>query len=73
MTARKLLARVAAHPNTARFEEATRLVMAFGFRLAQVRGRCHIFVHPSVPELVNLQNGRGEAKAYQIATVLADR
>lgn len=70
MTVRKLLARIAAHPNTARFEEVSRLLRAFGFRLSRIRGSHHIYVHPSVPELVNVQNVRGEAKAYQVRQFL---
>lgn len=43
---------------------------AFGFRLSRIRGSHHIYVHPSVPELVNVQNVRGEAKAYQVRQFL---
>jgi hypothetical protein len=30
----------------------------------------HIFSHPGVPELVNLQEVRGEAKPYQVRQFL---
>ena len=46
------------------------LVEAFGFRLSRVRGSHHIFVHPDVKELVNLQNVKGQAKPYQIRQFL---
>jgi predicted RNA binding protein YcfA (HicA-like mRNA interferase family) len=34
--------------------------------LARVSGSHHIYVHPEVPQLVNLQDVRGEAKPYQV-------
>jgi len=49
-----------------RFEEMVTLVEAFGFRLSRVKDSHHIFVHPQVQELVNLQNVGGKAKPYQI-------
>ncbi|MHB8533825.1 MAG: type II toxin-antitoxin system HicA family toxin [Sulfuricaulis sp.] len=42
------------------------LVEGFGFRLQHVTGNHHIFVHPGVPELENLQNVGDVAKPYQI-------
>ena len=46
------------------------LVEAFGFRLSRIKGSHHIFVHPQVQELVNLQNVGGKAKPYQIRQFL---
>jgi predicted RNA binding protein YcfA (HicA-like mRNA interferase family) len=46
------------------------LVEAFGFRLARSGGSHHVFVHPEVAELVNLQEVSGRAKPYQIAQFL---
>ena len=43
---------------------------AFGFHLSRVSGSHHIFVHPSVRELQNLQDVRGKAKAYQVRQLL---
>jgi hypothetical protein len=48
------------------FKDMCRLVEAFGFQLARVSGSHHIYVHPEVPQLVNLQDVRGEAKPYQV-------
>jgi len=42
------------------------LAKSFGFRLSRVEGSHHIFVHPDIPELVNIQEIRGEAKPYQV-------
>lgn len=47
-----------------------RLVRAYGFRHGRIRGSHHIFVHPDVTELVNLQEVRGHAKPYQIRQFL---
>jgi predicted RNA binding protein YcfA (HicA-like mRNA interferase family) len=47
-----------------------RLVEAHGFALKRVRGGHHIFVHPQVPELLNLQDVGGDAKPYQIRQFL---
>jgi hypothetical protein len=33
-------------------------------------GSHHIFVHPDIPELVNLQSVKGQAKPYQIKQFL---
>jgi len=41
-----------------------------GFELRRPRGSHHIFIHPEVPELLNLQEVRGEAKPYQIRQFL---
>jgi predicted RNA binding protein YcfA (HicA-like mRNA interferase family) len=46
------------------------LVEAFGFRLSRSSGSHHIFVHPEVTELVNLQEVQGKAKPYQISQFL---
>ena len=35
-----------------------------------IRGSHHIFVHAGIPELVNLQNVKGQAKPYQIRQFL---
>ncbi len=70
MKPRKLLARAIASPNNLRFVDLCSLAMAFGFRLARVNGSHHIFVHPAIPELLNLQDVRGEAKPYQVRQLL---
>lgn len=46
------------------------LVAGFGFQLARIAGSHHIFQHPTIPELVNLQEVSGQAKAYQIRQFL---
>jgi len=46
------------------------LVEGFGFRLSRTDGSHHIFVHPDIPELVNLQEVKGQAKPYQMRQFL---
>lgn len=66
----KLLQRAISGSKNIRFSEMTALVEAFGFRLSRVKGSHHIFVHPRVRELVNLQNVGEKAKPYQILQFL---
>jgi len=71
MNRKKLLRRLArgALQNVA-FADFTGLVKGFGFRLARASGSHHIFAHPGLPELINLQNVGGQAKPYQIRQFL---
>lgn len=66
----KLLRRALSSSKGFRFAEIVTLAQAFGFRLSRVNGSHHIFVHEKVPELLNLQDVRGEAKPYQIKQFL---
>ena len=52
------------------FGDMISLMEGFGFTLDRVSGSHHIFLHPDVPELLNLQNVNGEAKPYQIRQFL---
>ena len=52
------------------FGDMINMVEGFGFRLDRVSGSHHIFVHEAIPELVNLQEVKGEAKPYQIRQFL---
>ena len=70
MKKRKLLQKALTRPKNFRFSEMITLVEAFGFRLSRTSGSHHIFVHPAVAELLNLQEVRGLAKPYQIEQFL---
>jgi predicted RNA binding protein YcfA (HicA-like mRNA interferase family) len=48
----------------------TSLVRAFGFELDRITGSHHIFRHPVVGEIVNLQKVGRDAKPYQIRQFL---
>ena len=67
---RKVLEKALAGSKDIRFNEAVALAEGFGFHLSRVSGSHHIFVHPQVRELVNLQNVNGKAKPYQIRQLL---
>ena len=64
--ARKTLQKILSGSKNIRFEDMTRLVIAFGFNPPRISGSHHIFTHSNIPELVNLQNVHGQVKPYQI-------
>jgi predicted RNA binding protein YcfA (HicA-like mRNA interferase family) len=66
MNKRKLFKKLLAACGSIRFAEMVTLVEAFGFQLARTKGSHHIFIHPDLPEHLNLQNNKGKAKPYQI-------
>jgi len=70
MNKRKLLRKILFGSRNISFNDMVSLVEGFGFRLSRIRGSHHIFVHPEIPELVNLQNLKGQAKPYQIRQFL---
>lgn len=70
MKPQKLLDKILAGTQNVSFDDFCKLVEAFGFRLSRVTGSHHIFTHPTVPELVNLQDIKGKAKSYQIRQFL---
>ena len=70
MNKRKLLEKALASPRNLHFDEMVALAEAFGFRLSRRRGSYHIFTHPEIRELVNLQEEGGQAKPYQVRQFL---
>jgi len=52
------------------FADIVSLVTGFGFTLKRTKGSHHIFAHPDIPEMINLQEVAGEAKPYQIRQFL---
>jgi predicted RNA binding protein YcfA (HicA-like mRNA interferase family) len=70
MRKRKLLEKLLAGSKNIRFSEATVCARLFGFRLSRTKGSHHIFTHPDVPEMVNLQDVGGKAKPYQVKQLL---
>jgi len=67
---RKILQRILAGSKNIRFFDMVRVVEGFGFRLSRTEGSHHIYVHPDIPELLNLQEVGGQAKVYQIRQFL---
>lgn len=70
MNKRKLLQKILSGSRNVKFNDMITLVEAFGFHLSRISGSHHIFVHPEVKELVNLQQANGQAKPYQIRQFL---
>ena len=66
----KLLQRLLTGSKNVRFSDVQVVVEAFGFHLARISGSHHIYVHPDVPALINLQDVNGKAKPYQIKQFL---
>lgn len=67
----KLLIRIARGTVTnVAFADLLSLVEDLGFERRRVSGSHHIFVHPDVPELINLQDVQGQAKPYQVRQLL---
>ncbi len=54
-----------------RFRDVSRLADALGFRLDRVRGSHHVFVHPRLGIILNLQEVDGQVKPYQLRQLLA--
>jgi len=67
---RKLIQKILSGSKNIRFSEAQSAIEAFGFQLTRISGSHHIYIHPDVPELINLQNVNGKAKPYQIKQFL---
>jgi predicted RNA binding protein YcfA (HicA-like mRNA interferase family) len=71
MKSQKLLLKLSAgNLKNVRFHDFQKLLEEIGFKLSRVSGSHHIYSHPRVIELVNVQNVGGEAKPYQIRQVL---
>jgi predicted RNA binding protein YcfA (HicA-like mRNA interferase family) len=68
---KQLLQRLAqGHLRNVSFPDLEQLIKGFGFLLARQSGSHHIFYHPEIPGLLNLQEVKGEAKPYQIRQFL---
>jgi predicted RNA binding protein YcfA (HicA-like mRNA interferase family) len=52
------------------FTDLCKLAEALGFELRRVSGSHHVFAHPEVPQLINLQSLHGQAKPYQVRQLL---
>ncbi len=71
MNPRRLLRRlVTGALHNVAFNDMVKLAEGFGFHIVRVSGSHHIFTHPDIPELLNLQSVQGQAKPYQIRQLL---
>jgi hypothetical protein len=53
------------------FSDARKLLVALGFDELRVRGGHHVYGRPGLPEQLNLQDRRGQAKPYQLRQLVA--
>ena len=70
MNRKKILQKILTGSKNIRFSDMVILVQGFGFTLSRTDGSHHIFTRSDIPELVNLQNIKGQAKIYQIRQFL---
>ena len=70
MNRKKLLQKIISGPKKLRFNDMVNLVRCFGFELSSTEGSHHIFFRLDIPELVNPQNVKGQAKPYQMRQFL---
>ncbi len=70
MNRKKILQKILASSRNIRFSDMMNLVEGFGFTLSRTDGSHHIFTRQDIPELVNLQKIKGQAKPYQIRQFL---
>lgn len=71
MNKRRLLERVRNNPRDVRFSDLLVLVGTFGDGLRGTKGSHRVYVHPGVPERLNLQPDKhGKAREYQVKQCL---
>lgn len=67
----KLLKQILSGSKNINFDDIVTVVEAFGFTFSRVNGSHHIFIHPQISELVNMQNAKEQAKPYQVRQFLS--
>jgi predicted RNA binding protein YcfA (HicA-like mRNA interferase family) len=71
MKKRKLLKKVLSGAKNVTFDELKVVLQTLGFELKRVSGSHHIYKHPSIPDLINIQpNSDGKVKSYQVRQLL---
>lgn len=58
------------NPGGLRFSNLCRLALAFGFELQRQKGSHRIYAHDGLRQIMNFQDDRGTAKAYQVRQLL---
>jgi len=63
---REIYQKLKGNPADVRFEEICKVAELFGFRFRGGKGSHRIFVRAGVREMLNFQEVKGKAKAYQV-------
>ena len=71
MKKQKLYEKIISNPKNVKFREMETLIFAFGFQLSRINGSHHIYHHPEIPDLINVQNKKAEVTPYQVKQVIA--
>lgn len=67
----RLLARLRNNQHNVRFQDFCTLMEYFGFVQVRVRGSHHLYQHPDIHDMMNVQPKKdGLAKAYQVRQFL---
>lgn len=66
----KLFKKILGSSKNVAFQDVIKLAQSFGFKLDRVSGSHHIFIHEQIPDLINLQNVKGQAKPYQLKQLI---
>jgi len=70
MNKRKFLAQIINNRKNVKYNDFVTLVLAFGYEYVRSNGSHNMYEHKDVPELLNIQNNKGEAKPYQVKQFL---
>ena len=70
MDRRTLLRRILGGSKNVAFADFDNLLNGFRFELKRMNGSHHIYGHPDLQELVNIQEVRGQVKPYQVRQFL---
>jgi len=68
---KRILLKARENPEGIRFNDLVKLVEHLGFEEGGGQGSHHVFSHPDLQEIINLQKGKhGKAKPYQVRQAL---
>jgi hypothetical protein len=71
MNKKKFFKQLLTNRRNVKYNDFVTLVESFGFEYMRSRGSHNIYGHKLVPEIINLQDIKGEAKDYQINQFLS--
>ena len=70
MRPRKIFQSARNSPAGLRFSDLCKLAEAFGFVFQRQKGSHRVYAHLGIRQIMNFQNDRGMAKAYQVRQLL---